>query len=105
MGTDINFKENSMKKTVSMILPLLLAAGFLFAQEIPAGMTPEQLEAAKAAAAAGMTPEQIQAAITAAGGETGTETAAPASGPAPSVKTPLGELNIDGRVIAGFEAN
>jgi hypothetical protein len=69
-------------------------------------MTPEQLEAAKAAYSAGKSPEEIQAAIAAAAPAAAPDAAAaPAGGAIPTVKTPLGELTIDGRVIAGFEAD
>jgi hypothetical protein len=54
-----------------MALAIILTAGMLFGQQAPTGMTPEQIEAAKAKAAL------------------------------PSVKTPLGELQIDGRVAVG----
>jgi hypothetical protein len=95
--------EEIMKKRAFAILTLLvLGVGFLSAQDIPAGMTPEQLEAANAAAAAGKSPEEIQAAIAAAAPDTAT--AMVPAAPAPSVKTPIGELNIDGRVVVGAQA-
>ena len=73
-----------MKKNLFLVTALVLVAGFLAAQEIPEGMTPEQIEAAKARAAA-------------AGGSGGSG----GGGAIPSVKTPLGELQIDGRVLVG----
>jgi hypothetical protein len=90
-----------------MILSLLLAVGFLSAQEIPGDMTPEQLEAARAAYSAGKSPEEIQAAIAAAAPAAAPDAAAATPTPAakPTVSTPLGELTIDGRVIAGFQAD
>jgi hypothetical protein len=100
--------EEIMKKRTFAILTLLvLGAGFLSAQEIPADMTPEQLEAAKAAYAAGKSPEEVQAAIAAAAPAAAPDAAAvapAAPAPKPSVSTPLGELSIDGRVIAGAQA-
>ena len=73
-------------KKLCMVLAVFLAAVTLFAQqEPPAGMTPEQIEAAKARAAA-------------AGGGGGSG----GGGAIPSVKTPLGELQIDGRVLTGI---
>jgi hypothetical protein len=99
-----------MKKTMFMVLAIILAAAFLTAQ-VPSDMTPEQLEAAKAAYAAGKSPEEIQAAIAAAAPAApekaaAEETAAPAAPAAkPSVSTALGELSIDGRVIVGGMAS
>ncbi|MDR0707306.1 MAG: hypothetical protein LBF60_05450 [Treponema sp.] len=92
-----------MKRIAVAILCLAFAAASLTAQ-VPSDMTPEQLEAAKAAYAAGKSPAEIQAAIAAAA------PAAPAASPPPphakpSVSTPMGELSIDGRVIVGASAS
>jgi hypothetical protein len=88
----------------------LIAASL--AAQVPPDMTPEQLEAAKAAYSAGKSPEEIQAAIDAAApkpvaaeGAAPGETAAPAPAAKPTVSTALGELSIDGRVIVGVQAD
>jgi hypothetical protein len=47
----LNHKEKLMKKTLFLIRALILGTSFLSAQEAPAGMTPEQIEAAKTRAA------------------------------------------------------
>ena len=80
-----------MKKLAFALLVLFLGYGLLFAQEIPEGMTPEELEAIMAKMGISAPAET----------PTGAAPAAPAG---PTVKTAMGELSIDGRVIAGFEA-
>jgi hypothetical protein len=78
-----------MKKILSIVTVLVLLGGVLTAQQQPpAGMTPEQIEAAKAR----------MAAAEGGGGGGG-------AGVIPSVKTPLGELQIDGRVLVGAIAS
>lgn len=96
-----------MKRITFVVLCLALAAASLATQEIPGDWTPEQLEAAKAAYAAGKSPEEIQAAIDAAAPVAVSDAASAPAAPAlkPTVNTPLGELSIDGRVIAGFQAD